>query len=246
MKFTCIIIDDEPPSHEVLKSHLATFPQLQLIGKFFNAKDAAIFLETNTVDLLFLDIQMPEINGLDFLRSLNVKPVSIITTAYRNYALEGFELGVIDYLLKPIYLERFQLAVNRSLDFLNLVTSGDTLDVNQEVKQFEILIKTGTKKILLDFRTINFAQGLKDYTILHTDEIRYVVKGSVKTLQSLLPKSYFERVHKSFIVAHSKIKVVHKNKIELDNISIPVGRYYKEAVEQFLHQRDASEHKGKP
>ncbi len=234
MAYTCVIIDDEPPSHEVLKNHIANTPQLQLIGTFYNAKDAGIFLNEHFVDLLFLDIQMPEISGLDFLRALPAKPVSIITTAFRNYAVEGFELGVIDYLLKPIYIERFDIAVKRALDFLNLVKAGDTIDFEEQGKQFEILIKTGTKKILLDYRKINYVQGLKDYTILHTDEKKYVVKGSVKALEGILPKDHFERVHKSFIVSISKIKIVHKSKIEFDNISIPIGRLYRDTVDSIL------------
>lgn len=237
MKFSCIIIDDEPLSHNVVKNHLLHFPQVQIIGTFYNAKDAGRYLESHSTDIMLLDIQMPEIDGLDFLRSLETKPVSIITTAFRDYALEGFELGVIDYLLKPIVLERFQMAMKRALDFLQLVKSGDTIDFTNHENSFNILIKTGTKKILLDYRKIIFAQGLKDYTILHTDEKKYVVKGSIKALEEYLPNDYFVRVHKSFIVAKPKILVVHRNKIELDSISIPIGRNFKETIDAFFKDR---------
>jgi DNA-binding LytR/AlgR family response regulator len=234
MKFSCIIVDDEPLSHNVLRSHLEHIDQVQVIGSFHNAKDAGQYLESHSADIMLLDIQMPEISGLDFLRALETKPVTIITTAFRDYALEGFELGVIDYLLKPIELERFKTSMKRALDFLQLAKYGDTVDFSKNENAYDLLIKTGTKKILLDYRKIIFAQGLKDYTILHTDEKKYVVKGSIKAFEEYLPNDNFVRVHKSFIVAKQLIKVVHKNKIELNAISIPIGRNFKEAVEEIL------------
>jgi DNA-binding LytR/AlgR family response regulator len=234
MKYSCIIIDDEPLSHDVLKNHLAAFPELQLLGNFFNAKDARNFLNDYSVDILLLDIEMPEISGLDFLRSLNEKPVSIITTAYRDYALEGFELGVIDYLMKPVAFERFEISLKRATDFLQLVKTDDSIDFSEKNRNFEILIKTGTKRVLVDYRKIIFAQGLKDYTILHTETEKYVVKGSVKAFESYLPNHYFIRVHKSFIVAIPRIKIARRNKIELGPLSIPIGRAFKSKVDDLL------------
>jgi len=236
MKFSCIIVDDEPLSHQVLKSHLAHLDNIQLIGAFHNAKDAGFYLQGHSTDIMLLDIQMPEINGLDFLRSLEVKPVTIITTAYRDYALEGFELGVIDYLLKPIELQRFKHSMTRAADFLQLVKSGDTVEPSKPDNAYNILIKTGTKKILLDYRTITFAQGLKDYTILHTDSSKYVVKGSIKAFEQYLPVDWFLRVHKSFIVARQLVRVIHRNKIELHSVSIPIGRNFKDAVDQLIEK----------
>lgn len=234
MKYSCIIVDDEPLSHDVLKNHLSAFPELQLVGNFYNAKDACRFLNEHTVDILLLDIEMPEISGLDFLRSLDEKPVSIITTAYRDYAVEGFELGVIDYLMKPIAFERLELSLKRAMDFLQLVKTDDSIDFSEENRNFEIPIKTGTKRVLVDYRKIIFAQGLKDYTILHTETEKYVVKDSVKAFESFLPKHYFIRVHKSFIVAIPKIKIARRNKIELGPLSIPIGRAFKSKVDEIL------------
>lgn len=231
MTFTCVIVDDEPPSHQVLKSHIERLPNLQLVAEFFNANDASEYFRTNQPDILLLDIQMPEVTGLEFLRSLPVKPITIFTTAFRDYAFEGYELGVLDYLLKPVQFERFEMAIRRATDFLqpeNAVDSPATAGVH------EILIKSGTKKILIDFRTITYAQGLKDYTILHTTGKKYVVKGSVKAFEEYLPSDHFLRVHKSFIVAKNQLKLVYRNKIELENVSIPIGRSYKEAVDNFL------------
>ncbi len=238
MSYSCIIVDDEPLSHKVLKNHIHKIPELEVLNSFYNAVDARNWLDGESVDIILLDIQMPEITGLDFLRSLKNKPVTILTTAFRDYAIEGFELGVIDYLLKPVQFSRLELAINRAIDFLRLSKTADIIDfpIENEKKNFELLIKTGTTKVLLDYRTITYAQGLKDYTILHTREKKYVVKGSVKAFQDFLPADFFMRVHKSFIVAKEKIKLVHKGKIEFDNIYVPVGRNYKPVVEEFLNR----------
>lgn len=229
MTYTCVIVDDEPPSHQVLKSHIDRIPNLQLAAEFFNAKDAGSYLKSNNADILLLDIQMPEVTGIDFLRSLAVKPITIFTTAFRDYAFEGFELGVIDYLLKPVHFERFEISIRRATDFMQM-SKENPID-------FEILIKSGTKKLLVDIRSIIYAQGLKDYTIIHTTDKKYVVKGSVKAFEEYLPSEYFLRVHKSFIVAKNQVKLVYKNKIELENVSIPVGRSYKEVLERYLTER---------
>lgn len=236
MIFSCIIVDDEPLSHRVLKSHIHTIPQLNLTGNFYNAQDARNYLSSNLTDIMFLDIQMPEITGPEFLRKLPAKPITIFTTAYREYALEGYELGVIDYLLKPVNFDRFLIAVKRAIDFLQLIKLENTAGLTQKVERnsFELLIKTGTKKVLIDYRQILYAQGLKDYTILQTEEKKYVVKGSIKAFEDYLPKDFFMRIHKSFIVAIDKIKLVQKNKIELKDISIPIGRYYKGDVDNYL------------
>ena len=233
MSFTCVIVDDEPPSHQVLKNHIERIPNLQLVAEFFNANDAAEYFKKHAVDILLLDIQMPEVTGIEFLRSLPVKPITIFSTAYRDYAFEGFELGVIDYLLKPVNFDRFEMAIRRATDFMMMSKPENTVDLH------EILIKSGTKKILIDYRKIIYAQGLKDYTILHTTEKKYVVKGSVKAFEEYLPSEFFMRVHKSFIVAKEQLKMVYRNKIELENVAIPIGRNYKEAVENFLKMRSS-------
>lgn len=232
MSFSVIIVDDEPYSHKVLQSHIGKMPSLQLKASFFNAADARTWLESNKTDIILLDIKMPEISGLEFLRSLAEKPITIFITAFRDYALEGFELGVIDYLLKPVQFNRLEMAINRAIDFLQLVNQANAID--SEEKNFELLIKEGNRKTVIDYRDIIYAQGLKDYTILQTTKKKFVVKGSVKSMENYLPADYFMRVHKSFIVAKSKIRLVHKNKIELEEIVIPIGRIYKEAVDKFI------------
>jgi DNA-binding LytR/AlgR family response regulator len=232
-----IIIDDEPYSHKVLQNHIAKIQRLQLKANFFNAADARAWLETNKTDIILLDIKMPEINGLDFLRSLPEKPITIFITAFRDYALEGFELGVIDYLLKPVQFSRLEMAINRAIDFLQLVNTANAIDEEKKDRDYEILVKEGNRKTVIDYRDIIYAQGLKDYTILQTSKKKFVVKGSVKTMENYLPADFFMRVHKSFIVAKNRIRLVHKNKIELEEISIPIGRFFKEAVESFLQSK---------
>jgi DNA-binding LytR/AlgR family response regulator len=236
MNYSCVIVDDEPPSHQVLKSHIERIPNLQLAAGFYNAADAGSYLGSTSVDILLLDIQMPELTGIEFLRSLPVKPITIFITAFRDYAFEGFELGVIDYLLKPVHFERFEMAIRRATDFMQMTRPENAIDFRElePQKNFEILIKSGTRKIMIDYRNIIYAQGLKDYTILHTADKKYVVKGSVKAFEEYLPADYFLRVHKSFIVARHQVKLVYKNKIELENVSIPIGRSYKEALERLM------------
>lgn len=237
MSYSAIIIDDEPYSHKVLQSHIGKIPRLQLKANFFNASDARAWLETNKTDIILLDIKMPEISGLDFLRSLTEKPITIFITAFRDYALEGFELGVIDYLLKPVQFNRLEMAINRAIDFLQMVNMANAIDNEDKDRDYQLLVKEGNRKTVIDYRDIIYAQGLKDYTILQTSKKKFVVKGSVKTMENYLPPDFFMRVHKSFIVAKSKIRLVHKNKIELEEIIIPIGRHFKEAVDQFLYSK---------
>ena len=237
MTYRCIIIDDEPLAHKVLKNHLKKIDYFTLAGEFYNADSAKAFLATSRVDIMFLDIEMPGTKGIDFLRLLEEKPLTIFTTAFRDYALEGFDLGVIDYLLKPISFERFEIAVERAAEFLDMMQTPDMFDEDEKKPDnfnYNIVIKTGVKKIMLDSRTISHAQGLKDYTILFTPKNKYMVKGSVKAIADFLPSSLFLRVHKSFIVAKEHIKLIVKNKIEFDDISIPIGRSYKQEVDKFF------------
>ena len=227
MTYSCMIVDDEPLAHRILEKYLAHTEGVVLKHKAFNAKDASAFLATNDVDILFLDINMPEINGIDFLKSLVEKPVTIFTTAYRNHALEGYELGVLDYLLKPIKEERFQLAINRATEFLKLKALEEQLVENE---QTDIIIRSNGQNIRLATENISHVQGLKDYTIIFTPEKKYVVKGSVKAMLERLPAAQFVRVHKSFIIAKSRMTVINRHKIEFDGFQIPIGRRFKDDI----------------
>ena len=163
MKYTCIIVDDEPLSHKVLKNHIAKLPELRVLNSFYNAIDARNWLRKELVDIILLDIQMPEITGLEFLRSLKIKPVTIVTTAFRDYAVEGFELGVIDYLLKPIQFSRLEVAINRAIDFLRLAKNADTVAFNPKTESgnFELLLKTGTTRVFAGLSNHHFCPGIE-------------------------------------------------------------------------------------
>lgn len=225
MSYSCMIVDDEPLSHQVLKNHITQLKALKTPVSFFNAVDARAFLAENAIDILLLDIQMPEVTGLDFLKGLTNKPVTIFSTAYRKYALDGFDLGVADYLLKPISFKRFEVAIQRAIDLV---------ETRKTDKNYEIEIKTGTQTILLDYREIEYAKGLKDYTILYLPNKKYVVLGSLKSYEESLPAQYFMRVHKSYIIAKNKIKTISQQKIIWNQTSIPIGRSYKAKVEEYV------------
>ncbi|HEY4336256.1 MAG TPA: LytTR family DNA-binding domain-containing protein [Puia sp.] len=232
---SCVIIDDEPLAQEILTGYLAA-ESLRLAGSFNNAFDAQRFLTDHPVDVLFLDIEMPEMNGIEFLRSLAHPPITVFTTAFRDYAFEGFELGVIDFLLKPISQARFRVAVEKVRDFLALKKEDTGLEASKDAPEY-VFVKSGVERIKLFFSDVTHIQGLKDYAIIHvansaTAHGKIVIKGSVKHMSSLFPESAFIRVHKSFIVAKDKIRRIERNRILIGDHQIPIGRNYKEDVER--------------
>lgn len=198
---------------------------------FGQAQEAFSYLETHDVDLLLLDIEMPHLNGLDFLKSLSNPPITIFTTAYRNYAFEGFELGVIDFLLKPIAFPRFLQAVEKVRDFLALKDMHTQVDTPSAQTSPDVLfVKSGVQRVKLTFSDVLYIQGLKDYAIIHTTTGRIVIKGSIKTMSDLFPPDRFIRVHKSFVVALDRVTRLERHRLMLDNSQVPVGRSYREAV----------------
>ncbi len=236
MNYHCIIIDDEPIAHDILITYILKNDALALKGQFYNTNDATEYLNKNHCDILFLDIQMPGTDGIRFLQTLPNKNITIMTTAYREYALDGFDLGVMDYLVKPIKEERFNLAVKRAIEFIELQKNNEnTIEKNNNPKdQKSFIIKSGTKLISLAIDAVTHAQGLKDYTIIFAGKEKYVIKGYIKTVESILPKGFFTRVHKSFIVANSKIKIINRGRIEFDDYQVPIGRMYKSIIESLL------------
>ena len=228
MMYKCMIVDDEPLAHTVLQSHIQKTGSLQIVKQCYSAEDARAYLAANPVDILFLDIEMPEETGIHLLQSLPQKPVTIFTTAYLHYSLEGFELGVIDYLVKPIRYERFERAVKRAIDFLQLLQLRSGVN---DASDAGLLIKTGNKKITVSRGSITHVQALKDYVIIYSEQAKYVVRSTMKEMEELLGAAAFVRVHKSFIIAKSKARFYSANKIEFSNFEIPVGRKYKKVVE---------------
>jgi len=227
----CVIIDDEPLAREILAGYMLQLEYVRLVGSFNNAFDALQFLRHHPADALFLDIEMPEMNGIEFLKGLTHPPITVFTTAFRDYAFEGFELGVIDFLLKPISQDRFLVAIGKIKDFLSLKTDDARFEISKETPEF-IFVKSGVQRIKLCFADVTHIQGLKDYTIIHAATGKIVIKGSVKSMQQLFPDAQFIRVHKSFIIAKDKIRRIEKNRIIIGDHQIPIGRNYKEEVER--------------
>jgi DNA-binding LytR/AlgR family response regulator len=234
MSIKCLIVDDEPLAHKILEKYIADTPALTWAGSCYNAHEARLKLEKEAIDIIFLDIQMPEINGIYFLKSMVMpqEPAVIITTALRKYALDGFDLGVIDYLVKPIDFERFSKGIERAKGYITLKKMQQQTVANTDDSEHKdaLVIKTNGKKIVLSFNEISHLQGLKDYTIVYTQDKKHLIKGYIKLVEDMLPETLFTRVHKSFIVSKSRIKTIYKNKIEINNFKIPIGRSFKKNV----------------
>lgn len=229
-----VIVDDEPLALEVLDGHLKRMDDVDSVFLFGNAGDALRHLENHPADVLLLDIEMPEVTGIEFLKKLSNPPLTVFTTAYRNYAFEGYELGVIDFLLKPVSFERFGQAITKIREFLAL--KAQHTDIEGGDTDF-IFVKSGVQRIKLAFNDVTHIQGLKDYAIIHTPSGKILLKGSIKAMLDIFPQHRFIRVHKSFIVSIQKIERLERNRVMLNGHQIPIGRNFKAQLEKALHQR---------
>ncbi len=233
MIYKCAIVDDEPLAHKVLLNYIQKAGNLLVVKQCYDAEDVRLYLSAHTVDILFLDIEMPEETGIQLLQSLSQKPITVFTTAFLHYSLEGFELGVMDYLVKPLRYERFEQAVKKATDFLQLLQLRSGIE-NDHAENTSLLIKTGNKKVSVNRSNISHVQALKDYAIIYCAQAKYVVRSTMKEMEELLGVAGFLRVHKSFIVAKSNAVFFTSNKIEFENYEIPVGRKYKKKIEDYL------------
>lgn len=222
----CIIIDDEPLAREGIELNIEEVPFLELVGQFGNALEANNFIVQNEVDLMFLDIEMPGITGLEFIRSLKNQPMTILTTAYPQYALEGFELDVLDYLVKPIRLQRFIKATNKAKEFYDMAQKAH--NTIESIEEDFIYIKSERKYIRLFFKDIRFIKGMKDYVMIYTENKRIMTAMNIKTINDQLPDSIFARVGKSYIINVNFIDSIEVDFIQLAGEEIPLGRTYKE------------------
>lgn len=229
-----IIVDDEPLAQEVLSTYIQKFPQLELVAQCNNAVEAGAILRNESIDLMFLDIEMPQISGIDFLKTLSKRPNVILTTAYSEYAMDGYELNVVDYLLKPIAFDRFAKAVNKALE---QGTSGQAeTKPNEEKSADYIFVKADKKLIKVRFSDISYIEGLKDYVILHTPSGRIVTLQTMKSLESKLPSTIFMRVHRSYIVNLSNVSIIEGNTIQMGKKVIPIGKNYKDLLLEVVNK----------
>lgn len=240
-KIRCLIIDDEPLAREILRQHVDGVEALELAGLCSNAVEAISFLQQHIVDLLFLDIQMPQLLGTNFIRTLKNPPKVIFTTAYRKYAVEGFELDAVDYILKPISFERFLKAVNKVLQ-LKAVPEilPSTKEKNIETNSLFLYFRADRKMVKVFYHEILFIESLKDYIKIVTTSRTIVTKYVLYTLEEMLPAGEFLRIHRSYIVAINKIDSFNTESIQIAKHEIPIGKIYKIDVIRRLNASSAT------
>lgn len=237
MVLTCLIADDEPLAHQLLEHYIGRLKTLTIVGHAYNAFEVLDFLSEQTIDLLFLDIQMPDLSGLDMLRTLAQPPTVILTTAYSEHSLEAFDLGVTDYLLKPIKFERFLKAVNRVVELKKNAAPAKPLPVQEApppISQDFIFLKDGTAEHKVRLEDIAYVQAYGNFVKVYTDTQTIVATITMKQLETLLPESDFVRVHKSFIVQLRKLTKMEKDWVYIGTTDIPVGAVYKLLLERRL------------
>ncbi|MBP8790652.1 MAG: response regulator transcription factor [Breznakibacter sp.] len=238
MNIKCIIIDDEFPARILLQEFIDKVPNLELTGSFKSALDALPVIQAGNTDLIFLDIQMPDITGIDFFKTLTVKPLVIFTTAYTEFAIESYQLDALDYLLKPFSFDRFMQAVNKASARLlaNDLPAPESSPTKEAEKDY-ILIKADHKIHRIKFKQIIYIEGLREYvTFFCENNEKIVTLESLRNLEQTLPEQMFMRIHKSYIIQIDKIKALYGNQIKLDGVQsyIPIGKSYKEPVQKRL------------
>jgi len=242
-KIRCIIVEDEPLAAKVLSDYIREVSFLELRGTFKDAIAATEFLRDNTIDLIFLDIHLPKLKGMAFLKTLIHPPAVIITTAYHQYAVEGFELNVTDYLLKPIEFERFLVAVNKiskaSTDKSAFIDGGlgdagriaAPADVSVQADKDYLFLNVQKKKVRILFSDILYIESQREYVKIVSTKKEYLSKISTHEIEALLPRNLFKRIHRSFIVSINKIESYTSEEIEMNGVTIPVGRDYRHLLE---------------
>ena len=223
MMATCMIVDDEPLSRDVLRKYIAEVKDLQLVAECCNTAEATHQLNKTRVDIIFLDINMPGLSGISFARSLTVSPLIVFTTAYPEYAVEGFELDATDYLVKPYSFERFLKSVNRALE--RLQENGDDADPNGK-----ILVKADKKLYALRFSQILFMEGQGDYIRIRTDQKNLVVHDTIKNFLASLPEQEFMRIHKSYVINLKRIEYIEGNQVRIGEHTLPVSLVHREEL----------------
>lgn len=223
----CIIVDDEPLAREEMSNLVQEISALEIVGEFSSAIGAMEFLKNNAVDLLFLDIEMPTINGLDFAQSLSTDKLVILTTAYNQYALQGYELDAIDYLLKPIKKERLAKAITKAIAYQKLLTFHEQKNTFEASNDNSILIKSDRKYYKITFDEVKFIEALKDYVVIYTRNNKLITAMNLKTIHQKLNSELFIRVSKSYLINMSFIDSFDSHTIYIDDAEIPIGEIYR-------------------
>lgn len=236
-----LIVDDEPLALDVLETYISKIPELQLVQRCQNALEANDALKKHDIDLMFLDIQMPQLTGVDFLKSLTKPPMVVFTTAYSDYALEGFELDAVDYLLKPISLDRFMKSVNRVMDLIDLQRNKQSETVVETSQEDPFMfVKADKKLVKVNFSEVLYIEGLKDYVIIRMESNRVITLQTMKSLEEKLPQGMFRRIHRSYIVNVNKIEAIVGNMVEVMEKGtakhLPIGKNYRDELLDMINQ----------
>lgn len=233
----CVIIEDEPLARKLLEDYISKISFLSLVESFSDSLKGLQYLQEHQVDLLFLDVQMPDLTGMGLLKILQSRPYVILTTAYSEYAIDGYEMEVTDYLLKPIVFERFFQAVERVKARIDSQASSFISNETSTADPDIMFVKDGTKLVRININEIYYIEGLKDYVTIYTPTQKIVSLQRMKNLEAYLPKSKFIRVHHSYIIATKWIQAIHKDFVEINQVSIPIGETYRKAFREFVDQQ---------
>ncbi len=247
-RHTCIIVDDEHLARTLLTNYVSKLPNWELINVCENSMQALELISDQSIDVLLLDIHMPDLTGLELLNTLSHPPLTILTTAYADYALEGYELDVLDYLLKPISFERFVQAMNKASEQLKLIEMAESgmhsenseHDIDSQVsntaERDHIFVKADYKLVKITFSEILYIEGLREYISIFTSEKRYIVYHSLKNMENLLPEGAFIRIHKSYIVPLDQIASIYGNTVVIRDKELPIGKSYKSQLMDRIQQ----------
>lgn len=240
MKINCLIVDDEPIARDVLESYVHKIEVLNLVASCKSALEAFNWMQKQSIDLLFLDIQMPNLTGIDFLKTMKPDAAVIFTTAHRDFAVEGYELEVLDYLLKPITFKRTLQAVNRYLKINRHqpYTFQEPKSASDPAESGFMFLKENKKMVKVYFNDILYVQSLKDYSRIFTENQRIVTAKNLLYFENRLPQNQFARIHKSYLVALSKVKAYSNSSVEINENSLPLGRTYKQRFIQLINKEE--------
>ncbi len=231
-KMKCIIVDDEPVARKILREFTAQVPFLELAGEFENVAKTRAFLHSEQADLMFLDIEMPKMSGLDYLKRSTIDPLVILTTAFPEYALEGYELDIIDYLLKPIAFNRFSKAVQKAKEY-NELRLGTPVVAHPSY----LFVRSEKRIEKVELKEILYIESFGNYVNIHTESKKIVAYLTLKGLEAQLPANEFIKIHQSFLVSFSRISAIEGNQVIINQKSLPISRNYRDGVMQMVEQR---------